>query len=74
MKLPPASGAQTVQALQRAGFTISRIHGSHYILKGGDPPRRVTVPFHRQELAPKTQQTILRQAGVSVEMYARLLQ
>jgi predicted RNA binding protein YcfA (HicA-like mRNA interferase family) len=73
VKLPPASGAQTIEALIRAGFTVNRVHGSHYVLKGGDPLRRVTVPFHRKELAPKTQQTILRQAGISIETYAQLL-
>jgi predicted RNA binding protein YcfA (HicA-like mRNA interferase family) len=34
---------------------------------------RVTVPYHRPELAPKTLQTILKQAGISPEDFANLI-
>ncbi|MFC1928497.1 type II toxin-antitoxin system HicA family toxin [Chloroflexota bacterium] len=33
MRLPRISGKQTVEALLRAGFTVHRVRGSHYILK-----------------------------------------
>jgi len=33
MRLPRISGKQAVEALLRAGFTVHRIRGSHYILK-----------------------------------------
>jgi predicted RNA binding protein YcfA (HicA-like mRNA interferase family) len=62
-----------VDALLKAGFIIHRIHGSHYILKHAESGRRVTVPYHRQELAPKTLDTILKQADVSRELFSKLL-
>lgn len=72
MKLPRASGKQTVEALLRAGFTIHRIRGSHYILKS-EAGRRVTVPYHRKELALKTLNYVLKQAGINPEDFSKLL-
>lgn len=73
MRLPHASGKRTVEALIRMGFIIHRIRGSHYILKHPESGRRVTVPYHRRELAPKTLIAILKQAGVTGEEFSRLL-
>jgi predicted RNA binding protein YcfA (HicA-like mRNA interferase family) len=73
VKLPRASGKQTVNALLRAGFITHRIRGSHYILKHLETGRRVTIPYHRKELAPKTLRSILRQADISQETFSSLL-
>lgn len=73
MKLPRVDGKQTVEALMRAGFTVHRIRGSHYILKHPETGRRVTIPYHRRELAPKTLHSILRQAAITPERFSRLL-
>jgi len=73
VKLPRASGKQTVDALLKAGFIVHRTRGSHYILKDVRTGRRVTIPHHRRELAPKTLRSILRQAGVSTEAFSKLL-
>ena len=65
MKLPrDLSGQRVVQALKRLGFIQERQEGSHICLARGS--LRVTVPAHRV-LAPKTLQSILRQAQISVE-------
>ena len=65
MKLPrDLSGAAVVKALARRGFTVARQSGSHVrLVKGG---KRVTVPRHRS-LNAGTLQSILRQAGVTIE-------
>ena len=73
MKLPRVSGKQTVEALVRAGFIVHRIRGSHYILKHLETGRRVTIPYHRNELAPKTLHSILKQAAVVPERFFELL-
>ena len=73
MKLPRANGKQTVDALQKVGFIVHRIRGSHYILKHLDTGIRVTIPYHRKTLAPKTLRSILKQAGISQETFSRLL-
>lgn len=65
MKLPrDLSGGRVVAALQGMGFTRERQDGSHVRLSRGI--LRVTVSNHAN-LAPKTLQSILRQAGISHE-------
>jgi predicted RNA binding protein YcfA (HicA-like mRNA interferase family) len=65
VKLPrDLSGQRVVQALKRLGFIEERQEGSHIRLVRGS--LRVTVPAHRV-LAPKTLQSILRQAQIGVE-------
>jgi predicted RNA binding protein YcfA (HicA-like mRNA interferase family) len=65
VKLPrDISGTEAVRALERLGFSIVRQAGSHVRLVRGD--RRVTVPVHRN-LVVGTLQSILRQAGVSLD-------
>ena len=65
MRLPrDLSGAAVVKALERRGFTVARQSGSHVRLtKEG---KRVTVPLHRS-LTVGTLQSILRQAGITIE-------
>ncbi len=71
MKLPRGvSGQQAVRALQRLGFGIVRQEGSHMRMSKGAV--RLTVPNHRTIL-PKTLQSVLRHAGVSVEEFIEAL-
>ncbi len=71
MKLPrDVSGPEAVKALRRLGFIVTRQDGSHIRLsKGG---LHVTVPNHRT-LLPKTLQSILRQANITVEEFVENL-
>ena len=73
MRLPRISGKQTVEALLRAGFTIHRVRGNHYVLKHPETDRRVTVPYQRRELALKTLHSILKQAAISTDEFSKLL-
>ena len=76
-RLPRVSGKETVKALQRAGFRAFDQSGSHVYLHKFDGQKfgpRVTVPVHgNKTLAPKTLQSILKAAGVSVEELIDLL-
>ncbi|MBI2917964.1 MAG: type II toxin-antitoxin system HicA family toxin [Chloroflexi bacterium] len=73
MRFPRVGGKRAVEALLRAGFEVHRIRGGHYILKHPVSGCRVTVPYHRRELAIKTLRTILRQADLSAEQFADFL-
>lgn len=65
MKLPrDLSGQRVVSALKRLGFAKERQEGSHIRLVRGS--LRVTVPAH-SAIAPKTLQSILRQAQISID-------
>jgi predicted RNA binding protein YcfA (HicA-like mRNA interferase family) len=69
-ELPRVSGPQTVRALERAGFVVVRIKGSHQHLRRPSGGPLVTVPCHgRKELKPKTLKSILRQAQMTVEEF-----
>ena len=71
MKLPrDISGSEAVKALKRLGFETVRQEGSHIRMVKGT--RRVTVANHKS-IAPGTLQSILRQAGVSVEEFVDAL-
>jgi predicted RNA binding protein YcfA (HicA-like mRNA interferase family) len=44
----PPSGKNIVKALEKAGFVIDRVKGSHHLLSHPDG-RRTTVPVHRNQ-------------------------
>ena len=66
-RLPPAKPRLVLRALQRAGFVIHHTSGSHYILKHPGKPARVTLPYHNRDLKRRTLESILDQAGVTIE-------
>ncbi len=71
-KLPRLSGRDCIKALEKAGFQFKRQEGSHVILRRNDPFAQVVVPDHK-ELDRGTLRAIIRQAGMSVEEFVRLL-
>jgi len=71
-KLPVVSGQDCVKALEKIGFYFKRQEGSHIVLRRDDPFSQVIVPNHR-ELDRGTLRAIIRQAGISVDEFAKLL-
>jgi predicted RNA binding protein YcfA (HicA-like mRNA interferase family) len=66
-RLPVVSGREAVRALSRIGYRLDHQTGSHLILRHDDPPhRRLTVP-------EGTLRSLIRQAGLTVEEFSRLL-
>lgn len=60
------TGKQVIKILERHGFRLIRISGSHHILGNGS--RRVTVPVHgTQDIKPGTLKSIEKQAGVTLK-------
>lgn len=73
MKLPVVSGAEAVKALRRLGYEVDVQRGSHILLRRTEPPyRRLSVPNHK-ELAKGTLRAILREAGLTIAEFKRLL-
>jgi predicted RNA binding protein YcfA (HicA-like mRNA interferase family) len=67
------SGREVVKALQRRGYVQDRQRGSHIVLRHEEPPhRRVVVPDHR-EVAKGTLRAIIRQVGLTVSEFKKLL-
>jgi len=60
----PPSGKNIVKALQKAGFDIDRITGSHHIMRHPDG-RVVPVPVHHnRDLPVGTYRSILRAVDI----------
>lgn len=55
---------ELLKALKKDGWQIVRIRGSHHILRHPIKPGRLTVALHKEDLKPKTLQTILKDAGL----------
>ena len=73
-RLPGLTARSVIQALERAGFYVARVKGSHYLLKHPANARlRVTVPFHRGDLDRRTLRSIVDQAGLTVEEFLELI-
>lgn len=71
-KLPVLSGKACIKALQKAGFYFKRREGSHITLRKDSPFAQVVIPDHR-ELDRGTLRAIIRQAGLSVDEFTKLL-
>lgn len=73
-RLPVLKPRAVIRALERAGFLVRRVRGSHYQLTHPNDPRlRVTVPVHGKDLRPKTLREIIRQASLTVDEFRDLL-
>lgn len=72
-KLPICSGLEVVKALAKIGYEVDHQTGSHIILRHSLPPhRRLTVPRHK-EIAKGTLRKIIKQAGLTIEEFLKLL-
>jgi predicted RNA binding protein YcfA (HicA-like mRNA interferase family) len=71
-KLPVISGSECAKALGKVGFLMSRQRGSHMILVRDNPRITVSIPCH-DSLDRGTLRSIIRQSGLSVEEFVRLL-
>lgn len=70
-RLPVVSGSEVIAALGKTGFALVSQRGSHVKLRN-DAGRTAIVPLHR-ELAPGTLRSVLRQAGLSVDDFVKLI-
>ena len=67
-KLPRIPSLLVIRALKRAGFYEFHQSGSHVQLRNFDKLNvRVTIPFHRKDLTPKTLKSIIKQADLTVD-------
>ncbi len=70
--LPVCSGAAAIRVFERAGWRKDRQKGSHVHLVKPGFPLVLSVPLHR-ELAAGTLRSLIRNAGLTPEQFARLL-
>lgn len=63
-KLPAPTPLQIIKILERSGFILDRVRGSHHIYIHSELKKRVTVPLHKRDLPKGTLSEILKQAGI----------
>ncbi|MBI4620288.1 MAG: type II toxin-antitoxin system HicA family toxin [Desulfobacterales bacterium] len=71
-KLPRISGRECVRTLGKTGFYFKRQEESHIVLRRNNPFAQVIVPDHK-ELDRGTLRAIIRQSGLSVDGFIKLL-
>jgi predicted RNA binding protein YcfA (HicA-like mRNA interferase family) len=72
--LPQVTQRKMIAALQRAGFVIERIRGSHHFLQHrDDPTRRTVVALHSGDVPQGTLRDILKQSKISQQAFLKLL-
>jgi len=73
-RLPAVTAREVIRALERAGFVVSRMSGSHCrLIHARDPARKITVPVHSGDLKRGTLRGIVAQAGLTVPEFIALL-
>lgn len=63
-KLPALNSKKILKILEKAGFCIDHISGSHYILYNHLSGKHITVPFHAKDLPKGTLHSILKSAEI----------
>ena len=72
-KLPRHNAQKLIKALQKAGFEVIRIRGSHHFLRHPDG-RCTVIPVHRGEtIGPGLMSEILRDCEITPEELTKLL-
>lgn len=72
-ELPVLKPKEVVAALERAGFEVKRHTGSHVIMYKSGFRRPISIPQHPRDLPKGTIRAIIREAGLTVEEFMKLL-
>ena len=72
-RLPAVTPREAVRALERCGWQLDRVKGSHHVFRHPDHHHRVVVPVHARDLARGTFNAIIEASGVSRDEFLRLL-
>lgn len=72
-KLPSLKPKEIAKLLEKAGFQLKRVTGSHYIYYKKGVRRPVSVPFHTKTLPSGTQRAIFREAELTLNEIFKLL-
>ena len=55
-------GKEVVSKLKKMGWTVDRVHGSHYIMKKGNQTE--TIPVHNTDIPIGLLQSIKKRTGL----------
>jgi predicted RNA binding protein YcfA (HicA-like mRNA interferase family) len=74
-RLPSLKPDEVIRALRKAGFEVTRIKGSHHIMRHRvDPTRGTVVPVHAgKDIKRGLLRKIIADAGLTVDEFKALL-
>jgi predicted RNA binding protein YcfA (HicA-like mRNA interferase family) len=73
-RLPACTGLDVLCALERGGFYVHHVKGSHHSLRHPQKPElRVVVPVHHKDLPPGTIRSIIKQCQLTEEEFIAFL-
>ena len=73
-RLPRVTARKMLYVLQRGGFLVERVRGSHFYLRHEvDDSRRTVISLHPGDLPYGTLLSILKQAKISRDEFTKLL-
>jgi len=73
LKLPRLNADELIRVVSKVGFFLARQSGSHKIFKNATG-KRITIPYHKGKiLHPKIIQSVIRDTGLSLEEFTKLL-
>jgi predicted RNA binding protein YcfA (HicA-like mRNA interferase family) len=72
-KLLSLTPQKLIKVLEKKGFVLDRIKGSHHVYYHPETKRRVVVPLHKGDLPKGTLLEILKQADINKEELPDLL-
>ena len=71
--LPRLTAREAHRAIQRDGWRVVRVSGSHTHFGHPSKPGIVTIAMHTGTMPPGTLRSIIRQAGLTVDEFIALL-
>jgi predicted RNA binding protein YcfA (HicA-like mRNA interferase family) len=72
-KLPALKPREVIRILERAGYQVDRVRGSHYIMRRPGRRGRIPVPFHGgRDIKMAVLRSIIEQSGLTDEEFLAL--
>ena len=72
-RLPALKAREVIRMLERVGYEVDRIHGSHYIMRHPQRPGRIPVPFHGgRDIKMPVLRSIIHETGLIEEEFLAL--
>jgi mRNA interferase HicA len=73
-KLPAVKPREIIRFLERNGFVLDHVSGSHFVYYHSGSKRRAVVPQHNRDIPKGTLLSLLREAGFKREDLIDFLQ
>ncbi|MFN8206709.1 MAG: type II toxin-antitoxin system HicA family toxin [Bacteroidales bacterium] len=64
---PSLTSKELIRIIERKGFVLRRIHGSHHYYIHPETGKITVIPMHKKDLPKGTLHVILKQAGIKPE-------